>query len=451
MASAAGDHALPRTLRLRDLVLLKVAAIVNLSFIAPVAIYGRVTMVMWTLAFLMFFVTGAVGVLTYARRYPGEGGMYLWARQQFGEVHGFLSGWCYWINNLFYIPMQLVYVAGVLAYAGGARWAGLVNEKWFVSAVAFGWLALATGTNIRGLAVGKWVQNFGAIAALVTASLLILAGASAWMQGTAASPPFATGLGWETLSAFSVMCFAFVGFELASTMGDEMENPGRDLPRAVYIAGAIILTSYVIVTGALLLLVPVHELGAIQGVMQAVEQGATRARAEWIVMPVALALAFSIGGGASAWFSGSARVPFVAGIGNAMPAALGRVHPRWGSPYVALLTSGIVSALLIALTLIGSSVMEAYQVLLKASVVIQLVPFVYMFTGLMMLNDVSTLTRVAGLVGLLTSVFGIAAAFIPTSDVDSVVVFETKMLLGCLIPVVIGFILFARARKAARS
>jgi amino acid transporter len=451
VATAAGDHTLPRTLRLRDLVLLKVAAIVNLSFIAPVAVYGRVTMAMWALAFLTFFVTGAAGVLTYAKRYPGEGGMYLWARKQFGEVHGFFSGWCYWINNLFYIPMQLVYVAGVLAYAGGAKWAGLVNEKWYVSTVAFGWLAVATGTNIRGLGVGKWVQNLGAVAALVTSALIVLAGTSAWLQGTAANPPFATGLGWETLSAFSVMCFAFVGFELASTMGDEMENPQRDLPRAVYVAGTIILTSYIVVTGAMLLLVPVHELGAIQGVMQAVEQGAARARADWVVFPIALALAFSIGGGASAWFSGSARVPFVAGIGNAMPAALGRVHPRWGSPYVALLTSGIVSAILIALTLIGSSVMEAYQVLLKASVVIQLVPFVYMFAGLMILDDVSMLKRVAGFVGLLTTVLGIVAAFIPTSDVDNALVFETKMLLGCLIPTAIGFILFARAQRAARS
>ena len=162
---------------------------------------------------------------------------------------------------------------------------------------------------------------------------------------------------------------------------------------------------------------------------------------------MALTLAVAIAGGAAAWFAGSARIPFVAGVEGHLPAVLARVHPRWGSPYVALGAYAVLAAAFIVLTLIGSSVLEAYQVLLKAGVVLQLVPFAYMFFGLMLLEGEGFGSRVAGLLGLATTLFGIGSAFIPTGDVDSVAVFEIKMLLGCLVPTAIGFFLYYQTRS----
>jgi amino acid transporter len=143
---------IPRTLGLTDLVLLSTVAIVNVNVVPPVGVFGRATLGLWMLAWLAFFVPSAIAVLALSKRYPGEGGVYLWARQHFGDLHGFVSGWCYWTNNLFYVPVLLVYLAGVVAFAGGPRTAGLVDEKWFVGTVAFGWLALITAANIRGWA-----------------------------------------------------------------------------------------------------------------------------------------------------------------------------------------------------------------------------------------------------------------------------------------------------------
>ena len=102
-----------------DLVLLKIVAIVNLNNVPAAAVYGWFSLALWMLAFLTFFVPEAIAVLVLSRRYPGEGGIYLWIRQQFGEAHGFLAGWCYWATNLFYVPVLLVYMAGVFAFAGG--------------------------------------------------------------------------------------------------------------------------------------------------------------------------------------------------------------------------------------------------------------------------------------------------------------------------------------------
>src|SRR5262249_42464006 len=302
-----------------------------------VAVYGWATLGLWVLAFVLFFVPEAIAVLTLSRRYPGEGGIYLWTRKEFGEAHGFLSGWCYWTNNLFYVPVLLVYMAGILAFAGGqARAEALVNQRLFVAPVAFGWLALIAIANIRGLTVGKWIQNLGGVGAFLSIGLVLAAAAAARGRGVAVQAAAVTGLGWETTTSFAVMCNALVGIELASTMGDEIRNPARDLGFAIGIAGAASIVSYLLVTGAVLMLVPVDRLGVIQGIMQAVGAGATAARVEWIVVPLALVMGIAIGGSASAWFAGSSRIPFVAGLTSALPPALGRVHPRWQSPYVAL-------------------------------------------------------------------------------------------------------------------
>jgi glutamate:GABA antiporter len=448
MAYSSSTVQMPRALGRWDLVLLKVVAIVNINNVPPVAVYGWASLGLWGLAFVTFFIPEAVAVLTLSRRYPGEGGIYLWTRREFGEAHGFLSGWCYWTNNLFYVPVLLVYMAGIFAFAGGeARAADLVNQKLFVGAVSFGWLALIAVANIRGLAVGKWIQNIGGLGAFLSVALVLAAAVAAWTAGVGARAPAITGVSWEMTTSFAVMCNALVGIELASTMGDEIRDPARDLGPAIAIAGAVSLASYLLVTGAVLTLVPVERLGVIQGVMQTVGAGANAAHVGWIVVPLAIVMGVATGGAASAWFAGSSRIPFVAGLTSALPRSLGRVHPRWQSPHIALTTCALLAGVFTALSLVGSSVAEAYQVLLKAAVIIQLIPFTYLFLALARTSDVSAFARAAGLLGLATTAFGLGAAFLPTSEVTSVALFETKLVIGVVGPTALGWYLFKRSQR----
>ena len=208
-------------------------------------------------------------------------------------------------------------------------------------------------------------------------------------------------------TSFAVMCNALVGIELASTMGDEIRDPERDLGPAIAIAGVVSIASYLLVTGAVLTLVPLEQLGVIQGIMQAVSAGATAAHIGWIVVPLAIVMGVATGGAASAWFAGSSRIPFVAGLTSALPPSLGRVHPRWNSPHIALATCAVLAGVFTALSLVGSSVAEAYQVLLKAAVVIQLIPFVYLFLALARTTGTHIAARMAGMVGLATTVVGL--------------------------------------------
>src|SRR5581483_7358707 len=101
--SAEQPH-LVRALGRRDLVLLFVVAVFNLNVVPSIAANGGVTVWLWIISLLLFFWPQGIAVIELAHRYPGEGGVYLWAKEVFGDFHGFLSGWCYWTNNMLYVP-----------------------------------------------------------------------------------------------------------------------------------------------------------------------------------------------------------------------------------------------------------------------------------------------------------------------------------------------------------
>jgi len=73
----------------------------------------RVTVWLWIISLILFFWPQGIAVIELAQRYPGEGGVYLWAKEVFGDFHGFLSGWCYWTNNMMYVPTIMLYFVGV--------------------------------------------------------------------------------------------------------------------------------------------------------------------------------------------------------------------------------------------------------------------------------------------------------------------------------------------------
>ena len=94
-------------------------------------------------------------------------------------------------------------------------------------------------------------------------------------------------------------------------------------------------------------------------------------------------LSISIAGIGSAWLAGSARIPFVAGLDSYLPGWMGKLHPRYRTPYMALIVQVVVSTILADRDFVGSGVQETFQRLLSLAVVLQLLPFLYMFAALL--------------------------------------------------------------------
>lgn len=435
---------LKRVLGQRDLALLCVVAIVNLNLVPVVAANGPVTIWLWLLALLLFFWPQGIAVIELSHRYPGEGGIYLWSKELFGEFQGFISGWCYWTNNIFYIPTLLFYLVGISVYVGGERTLALGDNRAFVFSASLIMLVAMVALNVRGLGVGKWVNNLGGIGTAIAA--LVLIGLAAYVlgdQGSGLAPGSfrPAHADWQMVSSFGVICFGLVGLELGSIMGDEIREPRRTIPRAIFWGGVVSGVLYIGATLAVLLALPQEQIGVVQGILQAVSKMASEAGVSKIVPVLAVVLSVSIAGATSAWLAGSARIPFVAGLDRYLPSALGKLHQRYATPYVALITHATCSFLFVALSFVGASVEEAYKTMLDLAIVLQLVPFLYMYAALVKLAareqtasgsyKRSTLW-VAGVSGFLTTALGMALAFLPSRHIASVWLFELKMALGCL-------------------
>jgi len=449
---------LHRVLGKWDLVLLFVVAVTNLNIVPVVAAAGAATLLLWVLALVFFFLPQGIAVIEMSQRYPGEGGVYLWTKRELGELHGFLSGWCYWTNNLFYVPTVLFYLVGISVYAFGPEALPLADDRAYTLAVSLGLLWLMTVLNVRGLGVGKWVNNLGGIGTGIAALALIGLGLASSHTRTASLDLHVASVDWRLLSSFGVICFALVGLELGSVMGDEIREPRRTLPGAVLIGGLLSGGLYLGATLAVLLAVPREEIGVVQGILQAASVMAASAKVPWIVAPLALVLTVSVAGIASAWFAGSARIPFVAGVDRYLPPALGRLHPTHGTPHVALVAAAALCSAVIGMSFLGASVKEAFVTLLDLAVVLQLVPFVYLY--LILIRHASSRApaasffpkwalRAAGIAGLATTSFGMLVAFVPSRHIESVLVFEAKILAGLALCLGVAVLLYRRGTARA--
>src|SRR5467141_2400833 len=167
---------LRRVLGRWDLVLLFVVAVFNLNVVPSIAANGGVTVWLWTISLILFFWPQGIAVIELAHRYPGEGGVYLWAKEVFGDFHGFLSGWCYWTNNMMYVPTVMLYFVGVSVFVLGPSHPSLAENKVFTVAASFVLLALLVVLNVVGLGVGKWINNLGGIGTMIAAITLVSLG-----------------------------------------------------------------------------------------------------------------------------------------------------------------------------------------------------------------------------------------------------------------------------------
>jgi amino acid transporter len=455
---------LVRALGRRDLVLLFVVAVFNLNVVPSIAANGGATIWLWIISLLLFFWPQGIAVIELAHRYPGEGGVYLWAKEVFGDFHGFLSGWCYWTNNMLYVPTVMLYFVGVSVYVLGIGHQGLADNKLFASLASLALLTVLTILNIVGLGVGKWINNLGAIGTFIAAAVLIGLGVVIWSRfGTTitsadfkipANPKF-------VLNSFGVICFGLVGLELASVMGDEIKDPSRTLPGAVALGGVLSGALYIGATLTLLIAVG-KNVNVLQGIVQAVVHMAGQVGLNWLTIPFALMLSLSIAGIGSAWMGGSARIPFVAGLDRYMPSWLGAIHPRYSTPHAALIVQGIVSAILVILNFAGAGVQETFQKLLSLAVVLQLVPFLYMFAALVKFAVTESAPQgqygrgamfTAGLSGLLTTILGIALVFFPAQQITSLWQYELWMVGGTVffIGLAAFFFFVYGSRKRARQ
>src|SRR5262252_7586776 len=165
-----------------DVLLFNIATVLGPRWIAAAAHNGTSSISLWIIAALFFFVPSALVINELSSRFPHEGGLYVWSKEAFGDFHGFVAGWCYWIYTVFYFPALLLASASMSAYVIGEGGASLEHNRSFLLLGSLGLLLVAVVLNIIGLNVGKWLQNAGGVSTYLPLLMLVAVGTILWTR-----------------------------------------------------------------------------------------------------------------------------------------------------------------------------------------------------------------------------------------------------------------------------
>jgi amino acid transporter len=458
---------LRKELGLWDVVLFNIAAVLGPRWIARAAHAGESSLSLWVLAAFLFFIPTSLVIIELATRYPHEGGLYIWTKEAFGDFHGFVAGWCYWIYTIIYFPGLLTASVAMSVYIGGPKYAYLADDKWYIIGASIGLLLVAAGLNLVGLNIGKWLQNAGGVATYLPLVMLLAIGAVVWMNRGSATQfslrGVAPSMDLDTLNFWSGIAFAFTGMELVCTMGDEVKDPRKTFPRAIWISAVAIAVIYFLGTIAVLGILPAASVNTQNGVFQAISNGSAFLGIAWAGVIAALLVTVGNAGGVGATVAGASRVPFAVGIDHYLPEAFGKLHPKWRTPYVAILVQAALSSVVLILANTNETISGAYEFLINTTIIVYFVPFLYMYAAAIKLayrrdRDTSenavlipggrTGVWIAGSLGFGVTALSIVLALIPSKDVTDTVAYEFKIIGVTVASVLFGLVLYWRGARA---
>jgi amino acid transporter len=377
-----------RTVGRWDTTFLMLAAIIVLDTLGAVSSYGAQSFT-WLIVMVVFFLV-PYGLITaeLGTAFAEEGGPYVWVKLAFGRAAAAVVATMYWVDN----PIWLAGTLAITAMAAFSTFFVELSLSWqYVFGLLFIWAGIAS--VIMALKFGKWVATIGAairifLIAFFTVTVLIYAGQHGLhgFGGGAFKPTWLV-----FLAAAPILIFNLEGFELPSAASEEMVNPKRDVPFAVLRSGIGTLLFYGIPVLAILLVLPPSRLSNVGGFLDALQQvfvvygghltssgavltGAGKVLADIAAIGVIIGLLSS----AVTWLIGSDRAQAVAGYDGAAPRAFGYFSRRLGTPIVVNLVSGVVSTIVLVLTLTLTSGNTAKYFSATLGVVISMVTIVYL-------------------------------------------------------------------------
>jgi amino acid transporter len=464
-ASPAPPAGLERVLGRADLVLFTVCAILTIDTLATSAAMGVAWFSWWLITMTVFFIPYGFITAELGAAWPGEGGVYIWVREAFGPFWGSTAAWMYWINNAYWLPS--VY----LIFAGTFEQIFLKTKStWQEAAIAIvmTWLTVVVG--VVRLEVSKWIPNLGAVVkALIFLALGVL-GLSVFLHGRPPANEFSLAKAvprWnDTLAYLPALLYSTFGFELMSSAGEEMKHPQRDVPRVILWSGALIAVLYMFAVGGILYAIPIGKLSIVTATWDALAvMGREWGRAgDTAVFVLGVAFLYACVSNIVTWSLGANRVAAVAAEEGVLPAALGKLHPRFKTPYLAFVWTGIVStALLVGGALLASDQSNVFWMTFRLTALCLLLSYLLVFPAFVVLRrkrpDQPRPYRMPGGPGLaaLASwvctlyIFAAAVLFFAPSPTSQEPLKEALVLGAEMIATIVaGILLIPRRARAAR-
>ena len=458
----ARSAGLRKELGLIDLVLMQIMYVVGSGWVGTAAKLGTSHTVFWLLAIALYYLPQAAVVIYLARLMPVEGGLYQWTTIGLGRFAGFMLAWNLWAYAVLIGATFGVTIATNAAYLLGGSNAPLSHVWWYTPIVSTLALVLVTAISVLGLRVGRWVQNVGGAAHVLTFAALLIVPLVAVAHGRSVSyrpldvsaPAFTP----YSLNIFGKMALgALSGFEYVAIMAGETRSASRTITRSVFLAAPIIALMFILGTDSVIALVPRDRIDLVSPIPQTLSLGFEGSGIAQLIVPaLILLLLLRQLGVVTMLFNGNTRLPLVAGWDNLLPRWFTQLHPRFRTPVNSIL---FVSAITIAFSLAGQAgvgVQEAFQLLENAAGILYAFAYLALFAipifGAAKLERRPPMwLRIAAGSGFLVSLLYSTLSVFPIIDVASWQTFAAKIdgvivaanLVGAAI-----YILSLRSRRA---
>ncbi len=448
-----------KTIGLFALIMINVIAVDSLRSLPFSAVYGFSLVFYYILAGITFFLPTALISAELATAWPDKGGVYVWVREAFGELWGFVVIWLQWIYNVVWYPTILTFMAGILAYLINPQ---LAENKIYMLSVILIFFWGATIINCFGMRISSWVSTIGALIGTLLPMFFITILGIIWIkQGNPMEISFSAHSFWPDLSDITnlsfilAVVFGLVGMEMSATHADEVRNPQKTFPRAIFISSIVILLSLVLSSLAIAVVVPQKTLNVVTGLVQAFEIFFASYHLTWMAPVITFLIIVGGIGMVAAWIIGPTKGLLVATIDGSAPKALGKIN-RHGVPVAILLLQAVICTIICSVFLFMPTVSSSYWVLTAITAQLAMLVYVALFAaGIYLRYKKPEVLRpykvpggnagmwIMGILGILASVGAIALGFIPPSQikVGSIFRYEMILLVGivvlCLPPIII--------------
>jgi APA family basic amino acid/polyamine antiporter len=229
------------------------------------------------------------------------------------------------------------------------------------------------------------------------------------------------------------------GMEAAGMMAAEIRDPLRTIPRAAWISSTFVAIFYIASTISLLVIMTPTKISEMNGLAQVTAAAGAEIGLPWLASLVVLMIMLNVLGAFGGLGSSVSRMPFAAGVDHLLPAAFGKVHPKWHTPHVAILSLGGVATVLLIACQAGDTIKTAYRTIVDLTVIVGFLPYLYMFASAWKAKR-----RITAILGTGVSLLAIACSIYPPPEVTKVWLFEGKLALGTAGAVLSGWLLYRR-------
>jgi amino acid transporter len=450
-----------KELGLFDLVLIQVVFVVGTVWVGWAAKLGQSQMVFWLIAILLFYLPLAAVVIFLNRQMPLEGGIYQWAKLAFNDFVAFMVAWNLWVFGILVMSGIALIIKKNIAYAIGPRAERMHENKWVTTVVCVLLMTAVIAASRRGLALGKWVQNFGGALLLFTFATLILLPFLTAGRGSLANyhllPTSVPKLTTYDLNVCSKLAVgALSGFEYIAILAGECRAPVRNITRSVLISAPIIALMFILGTASVLTFVSPDKVDLIGPIPQVLSLGF--GPVGWVSTLISITI-FGVAARQialmSIYFAGNTRLPMVAGWDDLLPAWFARLHERYRTPVNSILFVGVITLVASLASLIGVSEQEAFQFQDNVAgafyALIYMVLFAIPIVAMKRFGVKAPLwLKLASASGFLVSVIYTFFTVFPIIAVRSRLAFAAKIIAVVVLANAIGALIFQAGKKKAQ-